>query len=93
MPLACPQVLRISGYTAHEKQHIARQYLQPQAAADAGVPASAVQITDDAMTQLITEYCRWGFCAHSEVLLCSSPPASLANLLQPLRVIPAKVRE
>ena len=54
------QVLRISGYTAHEKEHIARQYLQPQTAADAGVPTDAVQITDGALTLLITEYCRWG---------------------------------
>ncbi|KAK9814015.1 hypothetical protein WJX73_009263 [Symbiochloris irregularis] len=52
------EVLRISGYTAHEKEHIARQYLQPQAASEAGLPRDAVQITDPAMTELITEYCR-----------------------------------
>ena len=57
--LGCLQVLRISGYTAHEKQHIARQYLQPQAAADAGVPTEAVQITDAALGELISEYCRY----------------------------------
>lgn len=56
--MAAVQVLRISGYTAHEKQHIARQYLQPQAAAEAGVPPDAVQITDPAMSHLIGEYCR-----------------------------------
>ena len=63
-------MLRLSGYTAAEKQHIGRQYLEKQAAGEAGVPDGAVQISDEAMSHLIVEYCRhalpwsgWGWCA------------------------------
>lgn len=52
------QVIRIPGYIADEKMHIARQYLEPQAMADAGVPPNVVNITAPAMTELIGEYCR-----------------------------------
>jgi ATP-dependent Lon protease len=51
-------VIRIPGYIADEKKHIARQYLEPQAMVDAGVPAGSVNITDPAMSDLINEYCR-----------------------------------
>ena len=55
----CPlQVLRLSGYTAAEKQHIGRQYLEKQAASEAGVAGGLVDVTDDAMRHLIVEYCR-----------------------------------
>lgn len=37
---------------------IARRYLEPQAQADAGVPAGATRVTDPAMLELITEYAR-----------------------------------
>lgn len=56
--LLCQQVIRIPGYIADEKMHIARQYLEPQAMADAGVPPNVVNITVPAMTELIGEYCR-----------------------------------
>ena len=52
------QVIRLSGYASDEKVAIARKYLEPQAAKDAGVPAGAVQLQDDAMATLIDEYCR-----------------------------------
>jgi ATP-dependent Lon protease len=52
------QVIRIPGYIADEKMHIARQFLEPQAVADAGVPPGAVTITPAAMAALIGEYCR-----------------------------------
>jgi ATP-dependent Lon protease len=52
------QVIRISGYIADEKVHIARQYLEPQALSDAGVPSAAAAITDAAMRELINEYAR-----------------------------------
>ena len=52
-------MLRLSGYTAAEKQHIGRQYLEKQAAGEAGVPEGAVRIDDEAMSHLIVEYCRF----------------------------------
>ncbi|CAK0771468.1 hypothetical protein CVIRNUC_003863 [Coccomyxa viridis] len=52
------EVIRIPGYIADEKVHIARQYLEPQTRDDAGVPADAAEITDVAMAHLINEYAR-----------------------------------
>lgn len=52
------QVIRISGYIADEKVAIARRYLEPQAQKLTGVPADGIQITDDAMHTLISEYAR-----------------------------------
>ena len=54
------QVIRIPGYIADEKVHIARQYLEPQTRDDSGVPKDAAAITDEAMSHLINEYARWG---------------------------------
>ena len=56
---AAAQVIRIPGYIADEKVHIARQYLEPQTRDDAGVPADAAEITDVAMAHLINEYARY----------------------------------
>jgi len=56
--MRCPQVIRLSGYSSDEKLAIARRYLEPQAAKDAGVPEGAVRLDDDAMNMLINEYCR-----------------------------------
>lgn len=55
------QVIRISGYIADEKIAIARRYLEPQAQKLTGVPADGIEITDDAMHTLITEYARCEF--------------------------------
>ncbi|KAL3145396.1 hypothetical protein ABBQ38_001644 [Trebouxia sp. C0009 RCD-2024] len=52
------EVIRISGYIADEKIAIARRYLEPQSQKLTGVPADGIQITDDAMHTLITEYAR-----------------------------------
>ena len=43
---------------ADEKRAIARRYLEPAAAADAGVPPGSVSLADDALEALIGEYCR-----------------------------------
>ena len=65
------QVIRIPGYIADEKVHIARQYLEPQSMRESGIPESAASISDDAMHTLIHEYARcrhllpglsWTFC-------------------------------
>ena len=53
------QVIRIPGYIADEKVHIARQYLEPQTRDDAGVPPDTASITDEAMAHLINEYARY----------------------------------
>mmetsp|Transcript_22464 Transcript_22464/g.62033 ORF Transcript_22464/g.62033 Transcript_22464/m.62033 type:complete len:1027 (-) Transcript_22464:288-3368(-) len=52
------EVIRLSGYSSDEKLAIARRYLEPQAAKDAGVPEGAVRLNDEAMHTLINEYCR-----------------------------------
>ena len=52
------QIIRLSGYTAHEKVAIARKYLEPQTREAAGIPAGSTVVTDDAMRELITEYAR-----------------------------------
>ncbi len=53
-----PQVIRIPGYIADEKVHIARQYLEPQSMRESGVPEAAASISDAAMHTLIHEYAR-----------------------------------
>ncbi|KAG2447753.1 hypothetical protein HYH02_007211 [Chlamydomonas schloesseri] len=52
------EVIRLSGYAQDEKRAIARRYLEPAAAADAGVPPGSVALADDALEGLIGEYCR-----------------------------------
>ncbi|CAL8462062.1 g1593 [Coccomyxa elongata] len=52
------EVIRIPGYIADEKVHIARQYLEPQSMRESGIPESAASISDDAMHTLIHEYAR-----------------------------------
>jgi len=64
------QVIRLSGYAADEKVAIARRYLEPQAAKDAGVPEGAVKLDDGAMHTLINDYCRWAHAAGVHVHPC-----------------------
>ena len=52
-------MIRISGYIAAEKIAIVRRYLEPQSQKLTGVPADGIEITDDAMYTLITEYARY----------------------------------
>ncbi|EIE24366.1 ATP-dependent protease La [Coccomyxa subellipsoidea C-169] len=52
------EVIRIPGYIADEKVHIARQYLEPQSMRESGVPEAAASISDAAMHTLIHEYAR-----------------------------------
>jgi hypothetical protein len=53
------QVLRISGYIADEKVHIARQYLEPATRKESGIPEGSSSLTDKALRTLITESCRF----------------------------------
>ncbi|KAG2492403.1 hypothetical protein HYH03_009349 [Edaphochlamys debaryana] len=52
------EVIRLSGYAHDEKRAIARRYLEPAAATDAGVPPGSVAMADEALDTLIGEYCR-----------------------------------
>ncbi|GAX85453.1 hypothetical protein CEUSTIGMA_g12869.t1 [Chlamydomonas eustigma] len=52
------EIIRLSGYASDEKRAIARRYLEPTAALEAGVPSGAASLADSAMELLINEYCR-----------------------------------
>ncbi|MCD8380068.1 MAG: endopeptidase La [Lachnospiraceae bacterium] len=51
-------VIQISGYTANEKFHIAREHLVPKQALDHGMEDGGVEITDAAIAKLIANYTR-----------------------------------
>jgi ATP-dependent Lon protease len=52
------QVIELSGYTWHEKLHIARKYLEKQVRSSCAIPDGSVELTDDAMSTIIQQYCR-----------------------------------
>jgi ATP-dependent Lon protease len=52
------EVIELSGYTGHEKTHIARQYLEKQVRKSCAIPDGSVELTDDALETIIQQYCR-----------------------------------
>jgi len=52
------EVIRLSGYVSDEKVAIAERYLAPQAQELAGLKGVDVQLTKDAIQELIKSYCR-----------------------------------
>ena len=52
------EVIALSGYTDDDKLHIARQYLVPRQLEATGVPPERVEITDEAIETVISEYTR-----------------------------------
>ena len=52
------EVISLSGYTEEEKVHIARKYLLPRQMSEHGLPADALEVTDAALRQTISEYTR-----------------------------------
>lgn len=52
------EVIRLVGYIAQEKRHIARGYLEPSARLACGLKEGQVAIRDEAMEALIEDYCR-----------------------------------
>ena len=52
------EVIQFQGYTPTEKFQIARRHLLPKAEADAGIPADKLEITDEALDTLISDYTR-----------------------------------
>jgi len=52
------EVVDFAGYTEREKRQIARQYLIPRQYQENGVTAEQLEITDDALSEIITGYTR-----------------------------------
>ena len=52
------EVVQLSGYTAEEKQEIARRYLVPRQQAQNGISDQQVEITDEALAAVIGDYTR-----------------------------------
>ena len=52
------EIIQLSGYSEEEKVHIARRYLLPRQITEHGLTTEAVEITDDALRQVIAEYTR-----------------------------------
>ena len=52
------EIISLAGYTEEEKLHIARRYLLPRQESENGLPPAALEITDSALRQVISEYTR-----------------------------------
>jgi ATP-dependent Lon protease len=52
------EVVRLSGYTLHEKEHIARLFLVPKQRKEAGLKPSAIRFADDGIQTIIQRYTR-----------------------------------
>lgn len=52
------EIIELSGYTEHEKKHIAKQHLLPKQLDEHGLQSDAVTLSDDVLRQLIREYTR-----------------------------------
>ena len=52
------ETIRLPGYTDREKVHIAREHLIPKQIAENGLDADTVEITDEALEQIINGYTR-----------------------------------
>ena len=62
-PISAPlrdrmDVIEIPGYTAHDKRHIARQYLIPKALESHGITKAHLEFEDDALDKVIRNYTR-----------------------------------
>jgi ATP-dependent Lon protease len=52
------EIIRLSGYTEEEKLHIARRYLLSRQIEAAGLPEGLLEVTDDGIRTVISEYTR-----------------------------------
>ncbi len=52
------ELISLSGYTEEEKVHIARLYLVPRQIEENGLQPAQIQITDDALRRIVSEYTR-----------------------------------
>jgi ATP-dependent Lon protease len=52
------EIISLAGYTEEEKVHIARQYLIPRQLEEHGLASNQIDIEDDAVRKIITQYTR-----------------------------------
>ena len=52
------EIIRLAGYTEEDKLHIARTYLLPRQIREHGLPAGAVDLTDEALRAVVSQYTR-----------------------------------
>jgi endopeptidase La len=52
------EIIQLAGYSEEEKTHIARRYLLPRQTAEHGLGPEMLEITDDALRLVISEYTR-----------------------------------
>ena len=52
------ELISLSGYTEEEKVHIARLYLVPRQIEENGLQPAQIQLTDDALRRIVSEYTR-----------------------------------
>jgi ATP-dependent Lon protease len=52
------EVIQFPGYTETDKFQIARRHLLPRAMKDSGIPADYLEVTDDAVRTIISDYTR-----------------------------------
>ena len=52
------EVIRLAGYTEEEKAHIARRYLLPRQVERTGIDEAALEVTDEGLHAIISEYTR-----------------------------------
>ena len=52
------EIIHLSGYTEHEKTAIARQYLVPRQIRENGLRPDEIEITDDALLEIVRDYTR-----------------------------------
>ncbi len=52
------EIISLTGYSEEEKLHIARKYLLPRQMSEHGLPPDALEMTDAALRQVISEYTR-----------------------------------
>ncbi len=50
------EIIRLSGYTEEEKLHIARRFLLPRQIEAAGLPEGTLEVADDGLRTVISEY-------------------------------------
>jgi endopeptidase La len=52
------EIIQLAGYSEEEKVHIARKYLLPRQMNEHGLPADTMQVPDDTLKHVISEYTR-----------------------------------
>lgn len=52
------EVIELTGYTVEEKKQIAKRYLWPKQLKEHGIEASQLEMTDEALTKMLTDYTR-----------------------------------